>query len=160
MLRAAKVGGHRGFGSITGACSGSVADQQHDEVGHLFGLGEPPRHRAGGGLFGDIPGFAASGPGDRRGDAVLTNPQQGGDRPRTDRADADASRASNTRAFTYLTLPPVLPLAFYSSTLVVEGAFSEGRGLQATQRPRVRLVRWLVLQVSHVELVPDELHRL
>ncbi len=72
MLRAAKVGGHRGFGSITGACSGSVADQQHDEVGHLFGLGEPPRHRTGGGLFGDIPGFAASGPGDRRGDAVLT----------------------------------------------------------------------------------------
>ena len=75
------MGRHRGFGSITGACSGSVADQQHDEVGHLFGLGEPPRHRAGGGLFGDIPGFAASGPGDRRGDAVLTNPQQGGDWP-------------------------------------------------------------------------------
>ncbi|HKH39011.1 MAG TPA: hypothetical protein VKA82_17810 [Rubrobacter sp.] len=34
-------------------------------------MGEPPRQRISGSLFGDIPGFAAAGAGDRRDDAVL-----------------------------------------------------------------------------------------
>ena len=39
----------------------SVAGQQYDEVGHLFGAVHPPRHRISGGLFGDILGVAAAG---------------------------------------------------------------------------------------------------
>jgi hypothetical protein len=57
-------------------------------------VSETPRHRVCGGLFGDIPGFAAACAGHRRGDAVLAEPQRGGDRSRTDGVDADASRAN------------------------------------------------------------------
>ena len=77
-----------------GEVAGVVAGQQHDKVGHLFGVSETPRHRVCGGLFGDIPGFAAACAGHRRGDAVLAEPQRGGDRSRTDGVDADASRAN------------------------------------------------------------------
>ena len=65
----------------------SVAGQQYDEVGHLFGAVHPPRHRISGGLIGDILGVAAAGAGNCRGDAVLAEPQLGGDRPWTDCVD-------------------------------------------------------------------------
>jgi hypothetical protein len=54
-----------------GDVAGAVAGQQHDDVGHLFGASEPPRHRIRGGLFGYIPGFGAAGVGNRSGDAVI-----------------------------------------------------------------------------------------
>jgi hypothetical protein len=76
-----------------GDVAGAVAGQQHDQDSHLFGTGEPSRYRAGGSLFGGISGFDAAGAGDRLGDTVLAEPQRRRDRPRTDRVDADASRA-------------------------------------------------------------------
>jgi hypothetical protein len=59
-----------------GDVAGAIVGQQHDQVGHLFGTGEPSHYRAGGSLFGGISGFDAAGAGDRLGDIVLAEPQR------------------------------------------------------------------------------------